>query len=157
MLILGGAMPHKTLAHYMDTRKFWWLKMGLAIAGKIVIPPTDYRKLYFLDWAKEFKKALPEANFIYVGGVESRATAETVLNEGFELFQIGHVLIEDPAFVNHMKEGGDDYCSQCKRSNYCVGRMYTLEMKCHKCVENLPKKIQKEIAKAEAKNAITNK
>ncbi len=156
MLILGGAMPHKTLAHYMDTRKFWWLKMGLAIAGKIVIPPTDYRKLYFLDWAKEFKKALPEANFIYVGGVESRATAETVLNEGFELFQMGHVLIEDPAFVNHMKEGGDDYCSQCKRSNYCVGRMYTLDMKCHKCVENLPKKIQKEIAKAENKNLKTN-
>jgi copper chaperone CopZ len=28
--------------------------------------------------------------------------------------------------------------------------MYTKEMRCHHCVDNLPKKLQKEIAKAEA-------
>ena len=27
--------------------------------------------------------------------------------------------------------------------------MYTLEMKCHHCVENLPKSLEKEIEKAE--------
>ena len=37
-----------------------------------------------------------------------------------------------------------------KHSNYCIARMYTLEMKCHHCVANLPKQIQKEISIAES-------
>ena len=41
------------------------------------------------------------------------------------------------------------YRSKCGRSNYCVGRMYTLEMKCHECVDNLPCRLRKEIEKAE--------
>ncbi len=156
MLILGGAMPLKTLAHYMDPWRFWWLKLGLAIGGRIVIPTSPYHELYFLDWAKRFKQEIPDAPFIYVGGIQSRKGAETVLNAGFELFQLGHVLIEDPAFVNHMKEADMDYKSACCRSNYCVGRMYTLDMKCHKCVENMPRKLQKEIDKAEQVNASLN-
>ena len=153
MLILGGSMPLKTLAYYMNPWKFWWLKLGLAIGGKIVIPPTKYHELYFMEWAKRFKQEIPEANFIYVGGVQSRKNADTVIKEGFNLMQIGHVLVQDPAFVNHMKESDENYRSACKRSNYCVGRMYTLEMKCHQCMkESLPKKLQKEIDKAEAYN-----
>lgn len=163
MLILGGAMPLKTLAHYMNPWKFWWLKLGLAIGGRIVIPTVPYKETYFLETAKRFRKEIPEANFIYVGGIQSRANCETVLNEGFPLMQMAHVLIQDPAFVNHMKEAeeanpeeGMNYRSKCKRSNYCVGRMYTIDMKCHECVENMPKRLQKEIDKAEAVNAKLN-
>ena len=39
--------------------------------------------------------------------------------------------------------------SDCKHSNYCIRRMYTLEMKCHHCVDSLPQKLQREIDKAE--------
>lgn len=156
MLILGGAMPLKALAHYMNPWKFWWLKLGLIIAGRLLIPTVPYKKgdLFFLEWAKKFKKEVPYANFIYVGGVTSRKNCETVLNEGFECFQMGHVLVNDPAFVNHMKESDENYCSKCLRSNYCIGRMYTLEMKCHHCVENLPEKLRKEVEEAENNNAL---
>lgn len=154
MLILGGAMPCKTLAYYMDMKKFWWLKLGVRLFGRIVIPPTTYKELYFMEWAKRFKKEIPEANFIYVGGIQSRANCETVLAEGFELMQMAHVLIQDTDFVNKMKEN-EVHRSKCGRSNYCVARMYTLDMKCHECVDFLPKKIQKEIQKAEAKNKKT--
>ena len=90
---------------------------------------------------------------IYVGGIQSRAGCETVLSEGFELIQMAHVLVNDPAFVAKMKEAGPDYRSACLRSNYCVGRMYTLEMKCHHCVADMPCALRKEIEAAEADNA----
>ncbi|MBQ0034690.1 MAG: hypothetical protein KBS77_05285, partial [Bacteroidales bacterium] len=46
------------------------------------------------------------------------------------------------------------YHAGCGRSNYCVGRMYDLDMKCHECVlrdgEAIPENLQKEIRKQEA-------
>ncbi len=163
MTVLGGAMPLKTMAHYMNPWKFWWLKIGLALVGRILVPTVPYKELYFLDTAKRFREALPDANFIYVGGVQSRENCETVLNAGFPLLQMAHVLIQDPAFVQHMHEAemqseeqGRAYRSRCKRSNYCVARMYTLEMKCHECVQNMPENLQKEIDKAEAENSKLN-
>ena len=151
MVILGGAMPIKTLAYYMNPWKYWWLKGGIAVAGRIMMPTSPYKELYFLDSAKKFRKEL-SLPLIYVGGIQSRENCETVLSEGFELMQMAHVLVHDPAFVNKMKESGPEYRSACLRSNYCVGRMYTLEMKCHNCVENMPCKLQKEIDAAEAEN-----
>jgi len=151
MVILGGAMPLKTLAHYMNPWKFWWLKAGIAMGGRLLIPTVPYRELYFLESAKRFRKAL-SLPLIYVGGIQSRANCETVLSEGFELIQMAHVLVHDPSFVAKMKESGPDYKSACKRSNYCVGRMYTLEMKCHHCVADIPCALRKEIEAAEADN-----
>ncbi len=162
MVVMGGAMPLKTLAHYMNPWTFWWLKLGLAIAGRIMIPTVPFKETFFLETAKRFRKEI-KCPIIYVGGIQSRENCETVLNEGFELIQMAHVLIQDPAFVNHMKEAeerseaeGKAYHSACKRSNYCVGRMYTIDMKCHECVENMPKKLQKEIDAAEAENKRLN-
>ncbi len=152
MVILGGAMPLKTLAHYMNPWKFWWLRAGLAVGGRLLIPTVPYRELYFLESAKRFRKAL-SLPLIYVGGIQSRANCETVLSEGFELIQMAHVLVHDPSFVAKMKEAGPDYKSACKRSNYCVGRMYSLEMRCHNCVADIPCAIRKEIEAAEADNS----
>ena len=151
MVILGGAMPLKTLAHYMNPWKYWWLKAGIAVGGRMMIPTVPYKELYFLESARRFRKEL-SLPLIYVGGIQSRENCETVLSEGFELMQMAHVLVHDPAFVNKMKESDEHYRSGCLRSNYCVGRMYTLEMKCHECVQDMPCKLQKEIARAEAEN-----
>ena len=159
MVVLGGAMPLKTMTHYMNPWKFWWLRIMVRIFGRMMVPTVPYKETYFLETAKKFRAAV-KCPLIYVGGIQSRENCETVLGEGFQLLQMAHVLIQDPAFVNHMKEaeekdGNLAYRSRCGRSNYCVGRMYTLEMKCHECVENLPKRLKKEIEKAEAVNAKT--
>lgn len=148
MHVMRGAMPLKTLGHYMDPWRFWWLKLGLKIAGRLMIPTVPFKETYFLEDARKFRAEI-KCPLIYVGGVVSRANCETVLDSGFELIQMARVLVNDPAFVNHMKESDENYHSTCKHSNYCIGRMYTLEMKCHHCVENLPKKLQKEIEEAE--------
>ncbi|MDR1183000.1 MAG: NADH:flavin oxidoreductase [Bacteroidales bacterium] len=148
MDVMRGAMPLKTLAYYMDMTKFWWLKMGIRIAGRLIIPTVPYQEAYFLEDAKKFRKAV-NLPLIYVGGMVSRAKMEEVLSEGFVAVQMARALVHDPDFVNKLQNGLQR--SGCKHSNYCIGRMYTLEMKCHHRVENLPKKIQKEIQKAENK------
>ena len=147
MEVMRGAMPLKTLAHYMDMKHFWWLKAGLALGGRILIPSVPYKEAYFLDDAKVFRKEL-KMPLIYVGGMTSKAKMEEALSEGFTALQVARALVRDTEFVNKLRSGEQE-CSQCGHSNYCIGRMYTLEMKCHTCVENMPAKLSKEVEKAE--------
>ena len=146
MQVMCGSMPLKTMTHYMNPWKYWWLKLGLSLAGKWMIPAVPFGEAYFLEDAKKFRKAL-SLPLIYVGGLISRNKMEEVLNEGFVAVQMARALVHDTDFVNKLASGKQQ--SGCKHSNYCIGRMYTLEMKCHHCVENLPEKIQKEIREAE--------
>lgn len=148
MEVMRGAMPLKTLAHYMNVRKFWWLKAGLALGGRLMIPTVPYSEGYFLEEAKKFRAAV-SLPLIYVGGLISRSKMEEVLAAGFQGLQMARALVHDTDFVNKL-HSGELECSGCKHSNYCIGRMYTLEMKCHHCVDNLPEKLKEEIDKAEA-------
>ena len=105
-----------------------------------------------MQQAKRFQEAIKDVPLIYVGGVQSGDNCQQIMDEGFELFQLAHVLIKDPDFVNHIHEN-PHYHAGCGRSNYCVGRMYTLNMKCHECVERdgevIAPRIQREIAELE--------
>ena len=112
-----------------------------------MIPTVPFKELYFLETAKKFRQAL-SLPLIYVGGIMSRDNCEEALNSGFDCVQIAHALVEDTDFVNKMQTD-EHHHSACKRSNYCVARMYSKEMKCHECVENLPKNLQKEVEKYE--------
>lgn len=147
MEVMRGAMPLKTFRYYMDTKEFWWLKAGLALVGRLMVPTVSYREAYFLEDAKVFRANL-KMPLIYVGGMVSKEKMEEVLDAGFIAFQMARALINDTDFVNKLRNGQLTR-SACGHSNYCIGRMYTLEMKCHHCVENLPKKLQKEIDEAE--------
>jgi len=158
MTILGGAMPIKALAGYMPG-KMWWLKAALLMGGgKLMIKTSPFRELYLMDWAKKFQEALKndpdckDTTLIYVGGVQSGDSCQKIMDEGFELFQLAHVLIKDSEFVKHVEEN-PHYNAHCRRSNYCVGRMYTKEMKCHECVERdgepIAPSIKKEVEQLE--------
>lgn len=148
MTILGGAMPIKTLAYYMP-KNMWWLKAALVMGGgKMLIPTVPFRELYFMEQAKRFQSAIKTVPLIYVGGVQSGDNCHRVMDEGFPLLQVAHVLIKDPDFVNHVK-ANPHYNAGCTRSNYCVGRMYSKDMKCHECVERdgekIPQRLKREI------------
>ena len=147
MEVMRGAMPLKTMTHYMNPWRFWWLKIGVRLFGRIMVPTVPFKEAYFLDTAKQFRKEL-KMPLIYVGGLVSKEKMEEVLSEGFVALQMARALVNDTDFVNKLR-AGETTRSACKHSNYCIGRMYTLEMKCHHCVENLPKKLQKEIDELE--------
>ncbi len=147
MEVMRGAMPLKTMTHYMDLRKFWWLKALVRVFGRIMVPTVPYNEGYFLEDAKKFRAAvgLP---LIYVGGMVSRQKMEEVLAAGFDGLQVARALVRDTDFVNKLRSGEIER-SECGHSNYCIGRMYTLEMKCNRCVANLPDKLRREVDQAE--------
>ncbi|MDR2868224.1 MAG: NADH:flavin oxidoreductase, partial [Bacteroidales bacterium] len=92
-------------------------------------------------------RAVLKMPLIYVGGLVARNKMDEVLDAGFVALQMGRALVHDPDFVNKLQQG-EERCP-CKHSNYCIGRMYTLDMKCYHCIDQIPDKIRKEIEKAE--------
>ncbi len=147
MYVMRGEMPITTMTHYMDC---WWLKYGVRMFGHMMVPTVPYRECYFLDDARIFRREL-DMPLIYVGGCSTRASIEKVLDEGFEFVQMARALLAMPDFVARMK-AGDTEVSGCDHVNYCIGRMYSLEMACHKCVDGLPKSIVKEIERIKSGN-----
>lgn len=147
MEVMRGAMPLKTMAHYMDMRKFWWLKALVRVFGRIMVPTVPFKEAYFLEDALEFRRAV-KLSLIYVGGLTSLAKMEEVLGAGFQGLQVARALVHDTEFVNKLRTG-EKTCSSCGHSNYCIGRMYTLEMMCHHCAKNLPKKLSSEVESLE--------
>ena len=147
MEVMRGAMPLRTMAYYTDWLKMWWFKALLFFAGRIVIPTVPYKEAYFLEYAKRFRAAV-KLPLIYVGGMVSLNKMEEVLDEGFDGLQVARALIRDTDFVNKLRSG-EITRSACGHSNYCIGRMFTLEMKCNRCIENLPAKLRREVERAE--------
>jgi 2,4-dienoyl-CoA reductase-like NADH-dependent reductase (Old Yellow Enzyme family) len=146
MYVMRGAMPIRTLTHYMPAG---WLPVGVRMAGKMMIPTVPFKEAYFLEDALKFRAAL-KMPLVYVGGLISREKIDEVLGYGFEFVSMARALINDPAFVNHMREDDKARCD-CGHSNYCIARMYSIDMACHKHTQNLPKSIVKEIDQLENK------
>jgi 2,4-dienoyl-CoA reductase-like NADH-dependent reductase (Old Yellow Enzyme family) len=146
MYVMRGEMPIGALTYYMDSL---WLKYSVKMFGGLMIPSVPYRECYFLDDAKVFRKEL-KMPLIYVGGCSTRHSIERVLDEGFEFVQMGRALLTMPDFVNKMRYEGVT-TSGCEHTNYCIGRMYSREMACHKCVKDLPRSLQREIERIKAR------
>lgn len=146
MYVMRGAMPIKAMTHYMDC---WWLKLGVKMVGHLMIPTVPFKEAYFLDDAMLFRKEIKNIPLVYVGGLISREKIEDVLDKGFEFVQMGRALLNEPGFVNRMKLDVNARCT-CKHSNYCIARMYSIDMACHqRLTEDLPKCLQKEIEELE--------
>lgn len=140
MYVMRGKMPVRTLTYYM---KPLWLKAGVRLAGKWMIPEVPFQEAYFLQDALLFRQAL-ELPLVYVGGLVSREKIEEVLDAGFEFVAMARALIHDPAFVNRLKDKNYRGCS-CNHTNYCIARMYSTEMACHRNIPDLPPCIRKEL------------
>lgn len=146
MYVMRGTMPVKSMTHYMDC---WWLKYGVRMVGKWMIPTVPFKEAYFLEDALKFKTTIKDIPLVYVGGLISRRKIDEVLNKGFEFVQMGRALLNDPGFVNKMR-ADEKACCNCGHSNYCIARMYTVDMACHQHLkEKLPPYLEREIEKLE--------
>ena len=66
----------------------------------------------------------------FVGGVNSMATINRVLDAGFEFVEMARPLVYDTDFVNKLRDG---VCTEsgCRHANYCVARIWNYDMQCH--------------------------
>lgn len=150
MYVMRGQFPIKTIVHYFPWRQ-WWLKVGVLLGGKIVAPTVPFKKLFFLEDAMKFRKAMPDFPFVYVGGVVDRKGADKVIDLGFPLLQMGRAVLEDTDFVNKMRND-ENHCSACEHSNFCIGRMYSRSMQCHKSCVDITPALEKEVQRINAQN-----
>ncbi len=155
MYVMRGEMPIYAMTHYMHQ---WWLKYGVRMVGRYMIPKVAYRPLYFLEDARIFRREL-KLPLIYVGGATSRSSLEQLVDrEGFEFVQMGRALLRDPGFVGKVHDlvrsgSTADLDCGCDHVNYCIARMYSREMACHHCLNNLPPKILREIEAIKQRNS----
>ncbi len=146
MYVMRGEMPLRTMTHYMDKA---WLKYGVRTCGRMMVPTVRYEEAFFLEDALKFREAMPDMKFIYVGGLVAGDKINEVLGHGFEAVQMARSLINEPDFVNRLHEDPHHRCG-CRHSNYCIGRMYSIDMACHQhLTEPLPPDLQKEIDRIE--------
>lgn len=149
MYVMRGKMPIHTMTHYMEQA---WLKYSVRWFGGMMVPTHTFKPLYFLDQARLFREEL-KLPLVYVGGVTSREEADKIIDdEGFEFLQMGRALLNDPEFVNKMKDD-PAHKSACEHVNYCIARMYSKDMACYQHQKDLPKGICREIEKIRRKNA----
>lgn len=150
MYVMRGKMPIYSMTHYMEQ---WWLKYGVRMVGRFMIPTVPFKELYFLEDAKRFRAEL-KLPLVYVGGVVDRKGADHVLDdENFDFIQMGRALLNEPDFVNRMKEEEGNHRCTCEHVNYCIARMYSREMACHQHCNDLTPRIRKEIEKIKASDA----
>jgi len=142
MIVMRGAMPIRTLTYYMDN---WFLKTGVGLFGKWMIKEKPFTDAYFFEDALRFREQL-KVPLIYVGGLTSSEKIEMVLNAGFEGVSMARALLNEPGFINRLKKG-DASPNACSHANYCIARMYSRDMACHKHIENLPSYLLKELQK----------
>ena len=143
MAVMRGRIPTKTMGYYMPW-KMWPQKIVVSLFGQWMIKQYDFEECFFLENAKRFRREL-KCPLVYVGGLVSRRGVERVLDEGFELVQMARALVNDPAFVNRMRESDINTRSGCDHKDYCIARMYSIDMQCcHNCPD-LPDKICREL------------
>ena len=150
MYVMRGQFPVRSIVHYMPWSQ-WWLKAGVILGGKIVSPTVPFKKLFFLEDALRFRAALPDMPLVYVGGVTTRQDADKVIDSGFQMLQMGRAVLEDTDFVNKMK-ADENHCSECEHSNFCIGRMYSLSMACHKTCKDITPALERNVRKTNRQN-----
>lgn len=153
--VMRGEFPVRSFVHYLPWSQ-WWLKLGVLLGGKIVAPTVPFKKLFFLEDALKFREALPDMPLVYVGGVTSREDCEKILSSGFQMIQMARALLEDTDFVNRMK-ADSGHCSGCLHTNFCIGRMYTLEMACHKHCPDITPALERAVQRVSRRNEKHNK
>ena len=142
MYVMRGAMPIRSLAGYMPWKQLWWLRIGVSLFGKLLIKDQPYKEAFFYEDALKFRKAL-KMPLALVGGLHSRETIDMALNSGFEFVEMARPLVHDTEFVNKLRDGIVNE-SGCRHANYCVARIYNIDMQCHEHCKVAPR-LQKEL------------
>ncbi|MCM1300824.1 MAG: NADH:flavin oxidoreductase [Alistipes senegalensis] len=142
MAVMRGLIPLYTMSYYSPL----WLRYFIRWCGPYMIKQFPFEECYFLEDAKKFRAEL-KGPLVYVGGLVSREGIDRALDAGFDMVQMARALVNDPAFVNKLREGDASTRSECDHRNYCIARMYSVDMKCCKHCPDLPRKIREELAK----------
>ena len=81
----------------------------------------------------------------------SNAQSREALEDSVIVGGISHSMIEMVLGADQMK-ADEKHCSGCEHSNFCIGRMYSKSMQCHKRCEDITPGLVKAVEKINAQN-----
>lgn len=141
MYVMRGKMPIDIMAYFI---RQGWKKFFVKLVGKKLIHQVPFTEGYFMEEAKKIQQAI-KIPVVLVGGMNSMLTINKAIKEGFEWIAIARALIENPNFVNDLKNDIVEK-SSCTICNYCMAKIYSSEMTCHLHEMNIPEELKKKIA-----------
>ncbi|MBP9151124.1 MAG: NADH:flavin oxidoreductase [Flavobacteriales bacterium] len=125
MYVMRGRIPKKPMIHYMTEQ---WKAFFIALVGDLLIGNEPYKEGFFLKEALEIQRVI-KIPVIAVGGMNSVKIIADAAEKGIQFVAMARALIEDPAFINKLKNGQIQQ-SECTLCNFCVAKMYSETMTC---------------------------
>lgn len=98
-------------------------RVFLRLFGRFQYVPVPYEEMYLLEMARRIRAAVG-CSVVYLGGVSSVDSLQTVMREGFDFVAMGRALIKDPQLVNRIRNDSR-YRNGCTHCNQCVALVYS--------------------------------
>lgn len=137
-IVLSGGFTSKTPFYLMrgdvplkgmiDNAKSLAEKITMAVVGPFIIKKYRFEENFFLNQAKEIRKAV-DIPLAYLGGVDSEEGIKEIIDVGFNFIALARPLIHDPNFLLKIRSG-EIAKSECTRCNACVVEMDRGGVKC---------------------------
>ena len=117
MYLFRGGVPLKEFAATMPAA----LRLGLkSPIGKQFFKTYPFQEAYFEEKALVFREAL-SMPLIMLGGINTRATMDRAMAEGFDFVAMGRALLREPDLVNRM-QAGEVTSGVCSHCNLCMAK-----------------------------------
>ena len=116
--LMRGEVPLKGM---IENGGSWAEKITMSIFGPLIVKKYAFTENFFLEQAKEIRKAV-KMPLVYLGGIDSRQGIAEIMAAGFDFIALGRPLIHDPNFLIKIENQTIEK-SGCTRCNECVVEM----------------------------------
>jgi len=99
------------------------IRLGMKMFGWAVFKKYPYTPLYFLDYARQFRRAL-SMPLVLLGGITDLDAMNTAMNEGFEYVAMARALLREPGLINRLQADATTR-SACIHCNLCAASIFT--------------------------------
>lgn len=141
MYVMRGKMPIDIMAYFI---REGWKKFFVKLVGAQLVPSVPFTEGYFMAEAGQIQHAI-NIPVMLVGGMNSIQTIEKAMNKGFQWIAIARALIENPNFVNDLRNQVIEK-SACTICNYCVAKIYSSKMTCQLHETDLSEELKQKVA-----------
>ncbi len=119
MFMFRGDPPRKEMAAALPGMQ------GLAfrLAGRALFRSYPFQEAYLLPLARQFRASLA-LPLILLGGINTVASMQQAMAEGFDFVALGRALLREPDLVARMA-AGEATAGSCVHCNKCVPSIYT--------------------------------
>lgn len=119
MYLFRGDVPLQQMA----ATQMWMLKLGMKAFGRFVFQNYPYEPLYFLDYARQFRREL-RMPLVLLGGVTNYESMVTAMEEGFDFVGMARAVLREPDLINRISADRRTQ-SACVHCNLCAASIFT--------------------------------